>query len=183
MKNIYLVKKDPNCKKEDIKWRTLDAAEFIAFTRSEEGRGRHFIRLPDETGESGVVFIETDEAEYREWKREYDRHTYLRRAAEKCPSPLSLDAPLPVSADFLDGLVTEETKPVEEWCIRAELRIRLHDGLVQLPEADAQLIRFLYFDGQKHTEAQLASILGISQQAVHRRKIAVLKKLRAHIGC
>ena len=29
----------------------------------------------------------------------------------------------------------------------------------------------------------LASVLGISQQAAHRRKIAVLKKLRAHIGC
>ena len=183
MKNIYLVKKDPNCRKEGIEWRTLDAAEFIAFTRSEEGRGRYFIRLPDETGESGIVFIEADEAEYHEWKREYDRHTYLRRAAEKCPSPLSLDAPLPVSADFLDGLVTEDTKPVEEWCIRAELRVSLHDGLANLPEADAKLIRFLYFDEQRHTEAQLASVLGISQQAAHRRKIAVLKKLRARIGC
>ena len=51
-----------------------------------------------------------------------------------------------------------------------------------LQEADAQLIRFLYFDGQKHTEAQLASILGISQPAVHKRKIEVLSKIFKIVG-
>ena len=182
MKNIYLVKKDPNCKKEDIEWRTLDAVEFRAFTRSEEGRGRHFIRLPDETGESGSIIIEANAEEYRDWKRENDRHVFLRRAAEEFPTPLSLDITSPENVDFLDSLVTEEASPVEEWCIRAELRIRLQDGLANLQEADAQLIRFLYFDGQKHTEAQLASILGISQPAVHKRKIEVLRKIFKIVG-
>ena len=183
MKNIYLVKKDPNCKKEDIEWRTLDAGEFIAFTRSEEGRGRHFIRLPDETGESGNIIIEANAEEYRDWKREQDHYRYLRAAAEANEKPLSLEMLFSEDAPVLNALISEDDVSIECAYIHFEERAELRVCIVSLPQKDRELLEFLYLGRKEHSEAELAAILGISQQAVHKHKIAVLKKISKFLGC
>jgi DNA-directed RNA polymerase specialized sigma24 family protein len=53
---------------------------------------------------------------------------------------------------------------------------RLRGALDRLPRSDIRLIEGLYWGGE--TEARLADVLGISQQAVSKRKLKILKILR-----
>jgi RNA polymerase sigma factor (sigma-70 family) len=55
----------------------------------------------------------------------------------------------------------------------------LHDALGSLPESSRRLIMQLFWEGQ--TEANIAEALGISHQAVSKRKWAVIQKLRTLI--
>ena len=49
-KTIYLVKKNPESKKENTEWMQMSGEEFYRFTHSEEGKGRYFIHLTDDVG-------------------------------------------------------------------------------------------------------------------------------------
>jgi len=55
----------------------------------------------------------------------------------------------------------------------------LFDLLRQLPGSDRSLIESIYWEGK--SEASLGRCLGISQQAVSRRKLSILRSLRAPI--
>jgi RNA polymerase sigma factor (sigma-70 family) len=55
--------------------------------------------------------------------------------------------------------------------------LRLMTGL---PENDRRLIEWLFWDGR--TETEVAGGLGISQQAVSKRKHKILKELRTTLG-
>lgn len=55
----------------------------------------------------------------------------------------------------------------------------LFDLLGQLPRSDRSLIESIYWEGK--SEASLGRCLGISQQAVSRRKLLILRSLRAPI--
>ena len=52
----------------------------------------------------------------------------------------------------------------------------LQEALDRLPRSDIRLIEGLFWGGE--TEARLAKVLGISQQAVSKRKLKILKNLR-----
>ena len=53
---------------------------------------------------------------------------------------------------------------------------RLHTALSLLTPEERALIRALFFDDRK--ESELAMELGISQPAVYKRKMKILKKLK-----
>ena len=55
----------------------------------------------------------------------------------------------------------------------------LQEALGQLPEADRRIIEPLYWG--RTTETEIARSLGVSQQTVSNRKLAVLRTLRERI--
>ena len=58
-KTIYLVKKNPESKKENTEWLQMSGEEFYRFIHSEEGEGRYFIHLTDYVGyEADEIYIE-----------------------------------------------------------------------------------------------------------------------------
>ena len=60
-RKIYLVKKDPTCKKENIEWLQPTGREFFKFLASPESKGRYFIRLRDDVSfECDDIFIEAN---------------------------------------------------------------------------------------------------------------------------
>ena len=56
------------------------------------------------------------------------------------------------------------------------IRDRLHTALMQLTKEERDFICALFFD--EKTESEVAKGLGVSQQAVHKRKSRILKKLK-----
>lgn len=53
---------------------------------------------------------------------------------------------------------------------------KLHTALLQLPKEERALIYALFFDGK--TESEVAKHLGVSRQAIQKRKNRILKKLK-----
>lgn len=68
---------------------------------------------------------------------------------------------------------------IEEEIIRAEDNRRLYQALDELNVEERLLIDALFFSGI--TEGELAARLGVTQQAVSKRKKRLLRKLREKI--
>lgn len=90
---------------------------------------------------------------------------------------------LPSREDSLDRLMADcamqfpDTRESVESTVLRKLAIeRLYRALDTLPEKERRLIDALFFEGL--TEEHAGAALGISHQAVHKRKEKILKKLR-----
>ena len=90
---------------------------------------------------------------------------------------------IPSREDSLDRLVDEnaqqfsdEQESVESVVLHKLEVDRLHTALSLLTPEERALIQGLFFDERK--ESELAMELGISQPAVYKRKMKVLKKLK-----
>ncbi|WP_270740071.1 RNA polymerase sigma factor [Massilioclostridium coli] len=90
---------------------------------------------------------------------------------------------LPSREDSLDRLMEENARQfaaaaesVEDVVIRKLAVDKLHTALMQLTREERDFISALFFD--EKTESDVAKALGISQQAVHKRKNRILKKLK-----
>lgn len=80
MKRTYWIRTGAGRGETEPKWIQLSGQEFYAFIHSEEGNGRYFIRLFDETDpECEDILIEAGRKDYEAWKKDYDRHRYLNR--------------------------------------------------------------------------------------------------------
>ena len=100
-KTIYLVKKNPESKKENTEWMQMSGEEFYRFTRSEEGKGRYFIHLTDDVGyEADEIYIEAGYEEFYSWKQEDNRHRYLADCA-KDTMIISSDVPVSGGEELL----------------------------------------------------------------------------------
>ena len=90
---------------------------------------------------------------------------------------------IPSREDSLDRLVDEnaqqfsdEQESVESVALHKLEVDRLHTALSLLTPEERALIQALFFDERK--ESELAVELGISQPAVYKRKMKILKKLK-----
>ena len=90
---------------------------------------------------------------------------------------------IPSREDSLDRLVEEnaqqfsdEQESVESVVLHKLEVNRLHTALSLLTPEERALIQALFFDKRK--ESELAVELGISQPAVYKRKMKILKKLK-----
>jgi RNA polymerase sigma factor (sigma-70 family) len=72
------------------------------------------------------------------------------------------------------------TKLIDDQDAAAVERQKLMGSMTALPEDDRRLIECLYWDG--HTERDVAGRLGITQQAVSKRKRKILLKLRENLA-
>ena len=83
--------------------------------------------------------------------------------------------------DSLDRLIGEavqfcdEDTNVEEIAIKAVMINKLHEGLDLLTKEEHELITALFYEGM--TEREYAEVKGVYHNAIHKRKIRILKKL------
>ena len=90
---------------------------------------------------------------------------------------------IPSREDSLDRLVDEnaqqfpdEQESVESVVLHKLEEDRLHTALSLLAPEERALIQALFFE--ERSESELAAALGISQPAVYKRKMKILKKLK-----
>lgn len=90
---------------------------------------------------------------------------------------------IPSREDSLDRIMDDNAgqfadlhENVEETILRKISISYVREALAQLTEKERQLIDALYF--QEMTERDAAAMLGISQPAVHKQKIRILRKLK-----
>ena len=76
-----------------------------------------------------------------------------------------------ISREFIDAINTPEHIVLEQMKKEA-----LYQAISALSAADQALVQGLFFEGQ--SELDYAGELGISQPAVHKRKVRILKQLK-----
>jgi RNA polymerase sigma factor (sigma-70 family) len=121
---------------------------------------KHRKQLVNVQGEKRLVDVPADDELYKADNREEYQRT--RSKAKH----VSLD----------EIVLADITADVIEAYEEAQLLKCLHEALQTLTEQDRQLIQHIYCDCL--TEREAAPILGISQQAVTKRKRKIVQKLR-----
>lgn len=168
MARQYFRKKDPTAPIPE--WIEMSGQEFYRFTRSPEGRGRCFIDFDD-------YVIEASRDQYEEWRKEKDHSDYLREQEEKL---LFLSLYSGAIDEYGNGedVIADERVNVEESTFLADQARTLGSMLQKLDSPSYWLIHELYLAEERKTERALAEELGVSQNAVHKRKKKILKKLK-----
>ena len=119
-------------------------------------------------------YYEVSKETYQKFKREYDHAKLLQRYENE------------VYVFSLDAMATEETTGydviadlgvnVEEMAVHNLMIEKLRDTMEKLNDEELDLIKQIYVD--EKTQREIAAELGISQNAVNKRKIKLLNKLR-----
>ena len=177
-KTIYLVKKNPESKKENTEWMQMSGEEFYRFTHSEEGKRRYFIHLTDDVGyEADEIYIEAGYEEFYSWKQEDNRHRYLVDCA-KDTMIISSDVPVTGGEELLlIDTIQDESISIDEMIVHKEMLKKLREALASLSSDEVAIIQTLYFSGRIVTEAEAGKRLGMSQQAFNYRKKKIFSKL------
>lgn len=91
---------------------------------------------------------------------------------------------IPSREDSYERLLEDEkrqfsdaTSGVEDAVLRREAIRHLHRALAQLEAAEVELIQAYYY--QELTERECAAAAGIKQSSFHKRRVAVLRKLKS----
>lgn len=108
---------------------------------------------------------------YCAYYEEYDHERYIDRRGQK--REISFD--LLQEQGSLINFAGLSEHSIEYQMIEKERMVQLYQALKQLDDKERWLIDKLYFD--ECSEKEIALILGISQQAVSKKKQKVLRKL------
>lgn len=178
---IYLVKKNPRAKVPEWIW--MDGKTFYAFIHSEEGKRRHFIRLADDIDfECDEIYIEGSYDEFRDWRKEFDAHRYLKETQKEFTN-LSLNLPLESgNGEWIDILEERSDGPEDIAIIRDEYR-RLRQAIRQLPVRDQELLYLMFFSDAPMTERQVAETWNVCRSTVHYLKQEAFKKILEKLLC
>ena len=157
----------------------ISGSEFyriVSASDVENMEPRYFIRLTDDIDyECPEIFVEVSEDDYAEWKREYNLHLY-RRKMKSCYVEVPFDDALLFL--YSKGEEDSETLP-EKMAEKRENLDNLQIAFASLTDDEKELIWLLYLCKEPLTETQVASVLHISQPAVHKRKKRILEKMRS----
>ena len=157
----------------------ISGSEFyrIVSDRDVENMEPHyFIRLTDDIDyECPEIFVEVSKNDYAEWKREYNLHLY-RRKMKSC----YVEVPFDDALLFLYSKAEENPEVLpEKMAEKRENLNKLQIAFASLTDEEKELIWLLYLCKEPLTETQVASVLHISQPAVHKRKKRILEKMRS----
>ena len=108
------------------------------------------------------------------YKREERRHRYLEDT-KKGIIVLSYDA-WDEDSKIGESVIIDESMDVEKEAVKNIMFEKLRDGLSTLTDYELYIVEHLIY--QEKTERELAKKLNISQNAVHKRKVKVLEKLK-----
>ena len=157
----------------------ISGSEFyriVSASDVENMEPRYFIRLTDDIDyECPEIFVEVSKDDYAEWKREYNLHLY-RRKIKSCYVEVPFDDALLFL--YSNGEEDSETLP-EKMAEKRENLDKLQIAFASLTDDEKELIWLLYLCKEPLTETQVASVLHISQPAVHKRKKRILEKMRS----
>ena len=154
----------------------ISGSEFyriVSACNVENMESRYFIRLTDDIDyECPEIFVEVSKEDYTEWKREYNLHLY-RRKMKSC----YVEVPFDDALLFLYSKAEEDSETLpEKMAEKRENLDKLQNAFASLTDDEKELIWLLYLCKEPLTETQVASVLHISQPAVHKRKKRILKK-------
>jgi RNA polymerase sigma factor (sigma-70 family) len=124
------------------------------------------------------MLLEVREDEYRDFYRERRRQKYLGEEAARA-GVFSYNA---LDTDEMNGedIIPDPLPPLDDAIADKLMLDDLRAALDKLSEADRALIVALFFDEIRETE--LAKRLGITQQAVSKRRRKVLDRLKTLMG-
>ena len=130
-----------------------------------------FRKMYPEASEEVIAVLRTSERkmQYQEYDLKRARNIVDPKTGEKMTIPSRED-----SYERLQEMAVQF--PVEDQILKKIECEQLHKFLLELSKEEQWLIQELYFE--ERTEREVASVLGLSQKAINKRRQKILEKLR-----
>lgn len=123
------------------------------------------------------MLMEVDENEYKEFYRNSRRQRYLEELSKE-NREFSFD--MLTTDDFNGQDILSDTKTDVYQFVERKMTIeKLQKGILLLTEEEQKLIQEIYYEGL--TEREIAKKQGIYHNAVHKKKIRILDKLKKYL--
>ena len=135
--------------------------------KNEKYAQRWFIPVQD-------YLLETTKENYSEYYRNAERQRYLKKLDVKYRL-LSLDA-FQDAEDNGFGVIETGEGDIDEQVAHKLIIEKLRTILLELPNEEQQLIKALYVD--ELSEREYAEKIGVYRNAVHKRKVRILAKIK-----
>lgn len=121
----------------------------------------------------GMLMEVTEEA-YRDFYRANRRQKYIAERSRK-NGDFSYDM---LTTDDFNGedILVDDREPLDEQVVRKIMADKLRCAMFILSENEQELIRKIFFE--ELSERTLAEKYGVSQVAIHKRKVKILNKLK-----
>ena len=120
------------------------------------------------------TLMEVSHIEYKRFYKTVERRKYLKKESKRVEE-VSLDA-LDTAEMIGKDIVIDPSPPLDEFVLDKLLLEKLNSGFETLDSQNQRLLKAIYYDGK--TESKIAEDLGISQQAVSKRHMKILRQLR-----
>jgi DNA-directed RNA polymerase specialized sigma subunit len=181
MKIIYIEDENGKFISEDGKYRfsKLTGKELYAYLTSAKGKEKFFDFYPDDHGDE--IGLEVPPSKIKQYLKDKRHKQYLDDIKEKSGIvEMSYDTIINTDGEELSGeeIISDPDADVEaEMLHRIELQT-LRKALKILSAEESAMIHALYLSDNPITEAEFGASIGESQQTVHYRKNAILKKIK-----
>lgn len=121
----------------------------------------------------GMLMEVTEEA-YRNFYKARRRQKYIEERSAK-NGDFSYDM---LTTDDFNGedILVDESEPLDEQVLRKIILDKLRHAMLLLSDDEQELIREIFFE--ELSERTLAERYGVSQVAIHKRKVKILNKLK-----
>jgi len=159
----------------------LEGKAAYDFLKTEEGRKRCFHIEMDENGDKLGIEVPFDNKEkVKEYEAEQRRSRYLRDIEVECKVTFVSGNTQVEELDHgeLFDTIEDESADVFDALYAKEEIVILHKAIASLNAEERDLLDKLFFSHNILTEYEYANLYGISQQAVHKRKSAIFKKIK-----
>ena len=163
---------------------TGDEARIFLKKERKAGRNRKF--LLTETEERDVdelydeIYVEIPMGSVSIFRKPERRKQYVKDCEENSKiETISYNAPLRDQEDLtIEDVVSDSLKNVEDDALHEiELEI-MRRALKSLTDEELKIIHAIFLSRKKLTEEKLAQEMGVSHQAISKRKARILKKLK-----
>lgn len=170
----------PDKKRRFIKLTGKSAYDFL---RSEAGRGKQFYKTSTKEENGEKIFVEVSAEKIKSIRSEQRRRQYVSERDRQSEKSIVSIYGIETEDDAVTGeeVISSDEESVEETAIRNIELEHLHYAIQSLSKEEFELVQMLYLSSNPMTERQIADVIGISQQAVNKRKLSVIKKLKAFL--
>ena len=159
----------------------LEGKEAYDFLKSSMGQGRRFMKLVNIDSDDDEINIEVHSKNMKSIRKHERREQYVADIANTWSyEVLSLDYEETTDGEMLSEIVADEDVNVEKEVFQKIDLETLRKALDALSEDEYALICALFLQDKPMAECEYAAHVGITQQAVNKRKRATLNKLKKY---
>lgn len=179
MKRIYFVKKDPLINSED-NWIQMNKQEYLAFIHTPAAENRFFAQLDACTQDDCIITVETTKEQAVQCRNEKDHHDYLtQNEINSGIQTLSYDESIKdTDAHFSDFSLADQDQNIADQIIEKCDQKTLEKALDSLSDSEYQFIYNLFLSPKRKSEHEMAQDANASQQAINKKKRAILEKIK-----
>lgn len=179
MANKYFVWENSFRGQETIRWIELNGHEFYQLVRSENAKGRYFIKLDNDIcPDDDVIYIEATQEQYQDWIKEFLHHRYLAKFSIRYEF-------VPIDVLFQESQLQLIPRPHEDILVDVEqntenkfVREAIHDAVKKLNDKSREAIVSKYYETVDLSDREIAKKLGIKSKTFEKRRERALEKLR-----